>query len=451
MRFSKELIKQIDQFCSNDQKVNKIDDIYDLYQQECAKPGLSKKSFYLKHKLSKSKLDTIIKNKESRNLKVSKYDLVKESTFNDFVKMRSEGKEVHYWHLQRSSRLKSSELKLNKRCSSLSFINSIKKKYKIVGRKVTVKRKANIDEDQLQKNSAEFVSKINEIVKFNQIPQTRVFNADQTGLNYEVTAQRTLEIKNTKHVHSIVKKNFGTTHSYTLQIYINQAVFLGKTLYIILREPKGIGKVMKKRFDDVLRICTNVKVVSSTSGHINENLISDWMQLFKNENDIDNKSPLNLLIWDDFSLQRSKAYEIKGLQSNQGFKTEKLPPNTTKYCQPLDTRFNLQYKKFYRTLFNDLKFLIDVDKYWIIKINSIVYNQLCSSAFNDLVKYCWKVAGYENDGLDKCFSFKSVIEMCFRDLNKCSRCDNQSVMKCSYCNEELCFKHLILEDVHLHF
>lgn len=360
--------------------------------------------------------------------------------------MRNDGKEVHYWHLQRSARLKSSELNLKRRCSSLSFVNSIKKKYKIVGRKVTVKRKANIDEDQLKEISEHFVSHINNIVKSKQITPSRIFNSDQTGLNYEVTSQRTLEKRNTKHVHSIVKRNFGTTHSYTLQIYMNQAGFLGKTLFIILREPKGIGKVMRRRFDDVTKVCKNVKIFSSTSGHINERLISEWMRIFKNENNINDQSDLNLLLWDDFSLQRSKAYEIK-----DHFHTEKLPPNTTKYCQPLDTRFNLQYKKIYRILFNDLKFLINVDKYWIIKLNSIVYNQLCSPAFNDLVKYSWKVAGYENEGLDDILRFKSAMEVCFKDLGHCIICNNQSVLKCSYCNQELCFNHLILNNVHLHF
>ena len=53
------------------------------------------------------------------------------------------------------------------------------------------------------------------------------------------------------------------------------------------------------------------------------------------------------------------------------------------------------------SIVNDLKFLISVNKHWIIKLNSIVYNQLCNPIFSDLIKYSWKVVGHDNDGL-KC-------------------------------------------------
>lgn len=440
--FAKNIIMQIEEFC----KKRKVKKSNDSVYQEFMKSELSQRKYCRKAKISRSRLTQGIKNNNISNIpKTSKYDLVKESAFKEFSKMRQEGKEVHYWHLQNFSKLEARRLNLKRRCSSLSFVNSIKKKYGIVGRKVTVKRKANTNEDQMIEDSNRFVSSINEIIRSKEISPSRVFNADQTGLNYEISTQRTLEIKNTKHVHSIVKRNFGTTHSYTLQIYMNQSGSLGKTLYLILREPNGIGNLMKRRIKEVTDICKNVKVVGSSSGHINDKLLSEWMDLFKGENQINDNSEFNLLLWDDFTLQRSKKYQIE-----DHFQTETLPPDTTKYCQPLDTRFNLQYKKLYRRLYNDLKFLTDMNKYWIIKLNSIVYNQLSNEIFSDLVKYSWKVAGYENEGLDECIGFRNVVSACFTDLDKCANCENQSVLKCCYCKKELCFDHLILKEVHLH-
>ena len=90
--------------------------------------------------------------------------------------------------------------------------------------------------------------------------------------------------------------------------------------------------------------------------------------MFKTENKISESFDHSLLLWDDYSPQ-SKRFDFTGY-----FTIETTPPKTIKYCQPLDAKFNLQYQLFYNTLFSELKFLIKVDRYYIIKLNSIIYN-----------------------------------------------------------------------------
>lgn len=373
LKFVSKLIKQIDDFAKRN---NKIPPSFDLYK-EFKESKLSQAKFIRKKKIKRHLLKSTINKFEN----VSKYQQVQNDVIKDYENLRKDGKEVHYWHLQRMARVKAQQLGLKRKCNSLSFINTIKKRYRIVSKKSTVQKKEGLDEEAVKKAADDFVNKVNGIVSTKQIPPNRVFNSDQTGINYEISTKRSLEFKNTKHVFSAVKKPFNTTHSYTLQIYLNQSGKLGKTLFLVLREPKGIGPVMKRRIEEVTDKCSNVKVVSSQSGHISGPLLNEWINLFKNENNVVNED-LTLLIWDDLTTQRSKNFEIK-----DRFITENIPPHCTKYCQPLDTRFNLQYKKFYTVLANDLKFVVNFDKYWIIKLNSIVYNQLSNPVFSDLIKY----------------------------------------------------------------
>ena len=332
-------------------------------------------------------------------------------------------------------------------CNIQKIANSIKKKYRIVTRRSTVKKIRSQNEELLKENAKEFVNRVNAIVDDKHILPSRVFNADQTGINYEITTQRTLEYKNRKHVHSTVCREFDTTHSYSLQIYISQDGKLGKRLFIVLREPKGqFGPRIQPVLNRLQGICRNVKVACSTSGKFDAALLDNWIAMFKEDNNINyESSEKSMLIWDDFSPQRSKRHDIHG-----SFTTEVIPAKTTRFCQPLDARFNLQYKIFYKTLFNELKYLVNIDRYYIIKLNSIIYNQLSHQVFADLVKFCWSVCGYQSTALNGIHNFKNVKSICFTSLEKCSNCENHAAMKCVYCQKALCFNHLIIENIHLH-
>lgn len=428
--FAQKLVKQIDQFCGKDSIL--------LYKQ-FKESGLNQAEFIKKHKVTRQKLRSAIAKAETE----SSYQLIKRTVNEDFSKMRSEGKEVHHDILQRLSRLKAKHLNVKKKCGSIAFVNSIKRKYRIVSRRSTVKKILRHDEEATKEAARSFVSSTNEFVAVNRIPPCRRFNADQKGLKLEPHTERTLDYVNTKHVFSTAVREHATTHSYTLQIYMSQSGKLGKRLFIILQERNGLhGPVISRDVQALLQICRNVVVTSSTSGKFDLSLLEQWMAMFKADNGIDEACGHSLLLWDDYSPQRTKRFDIPN-----HFTTRTMPPKTTKYCQPLDARFNLQYSKFYTKLFSDLKFLVNVDRYYLIKLNSIIYNQLSHDRFNDLVRYSFVVCGYE--GVE-CEGYQSVIELCFSDLDRCSLCNQEAVMKCVYCQKYLCYNHLIISEVHLH-
>src|SRR6185369_10732590 len=70
----------------------------------------------------------------------SKYAYLKQIVFNDFKVKRQAGKRMSYRNLQKTAFIEARKLNLKKNCNSLDFVNSIKKKYRIVSRKVQLKR-----------------------------------------------------------------------------------------------------------------------------------------------------------------------------------------------------------------------------------------------------------------------------------------------------------------------
>ena len=429
--FAEKLVKQIDQFCGGDSNL--------LYQKFKASK-LSQAEFIRKHKVSRQQLRSAITKAETE----TKYDSVKRLVKEDFSRSRSEGKEVHRDNLRRLAKLKAKELGVKKKCGSIAFTDSIKRKYRIVSRRSTVKKILAHDEAATKQAAANFVSRVNEFVAANNIQPSRIFNADQKGLRYEPHTKRTLEFKNTKHVFSTAVRESDTTHSYTLQIYMNQAGKLGKTMFMVLQERDGLdGPKVSRKIRALQETCNNVLIASSRSGKLDLGLLERWVAMFKLENGINERaSDPSVLLWDDYSPQRSKRFDIQ-----DRFSTHTMPPKTTRYCQPLDARFNLQYQLFYNSLFSELKFLIKVDRFYIIKLNSIIYNQLSHSKFEDLVRFSFVACKFE--GVD-CEGFKSVNQLCFADLDECSLCDQEAVMKCLYCEKDLCYNHLIISEVHLH-
>ena len=66
--------------------------------------------------------------------------------------------------------------------------------------------------------------------------------------------------------------------------------------------------------------------------------------------------------------------------------------------QPLDVYFNRQYKMIGRKLYEYVRLhSIDINlaqRNNIIKMNSLIHNQLSSKEFNTMIKYAWYKPGY---------------------------------------------------------
>ena len=81
----------------------------------------------------------------------------------------------------------------------------------------------------------------------------------------------------------------------------------------------------------------------------------------------------------------------------------------------------------------------------IIKLQSLIYNQLSSPRYNNLFKYSWYKSGYLKD---KLLHFDNPIHYCFKNCESfyALMCDNEAVIKCAWCTKSLC-----IQDFCIHF
>ena len=438
--FCEKLIQQIEKFCLNTNQIEK--ERYNRFKAS----KLSISAYISKNKIKdKSKFINLIKKLDKPSTR-SKYDEVKETVHQNFTTARSQGKNIHHQNLQRWAQKASSDLNLKRKCNSVSFAKTIKKKYALVSRRIQMLRNfKTTTEQEIIDNAETFIENTNEIIA--QFPPSNVFNTDQTGINYEPVQKRTLAVRGTKMVASHIESKNKTTHSFTLQPYISLDGHFSKKLLVILQEVTGdsFGSLVEPRVRAVESECGNVIVRCTKSGNMNANLLTEFVHSFKRDN-----SGHNLLIWDSLSFQKTEKYEIPDVLS-----IAKIPASTTKYAQPLDSLINIQIKFMYKNIFWPLQDVDDykLTRYDIIRLCSIVWNQLSSSVFVDLVKAGWSSCGYLSPVLNENhLSYARVKDVCFHNLTKCGvvNCTNESVIKCSHCRLELCIHHLIIENLHLH-
>ena len=349
-----------------------------------------------------------------------------------------------YHQLRAASIEESKRLQLKKKCSSISFANSIKKKYNIVSRRIQERRNyIKRTEEELITSANNFVNEINQLLPNYQ--SSNVFNSDQSGFNYEPSKKRTLEIKNSKLVSCHVNSpNNDTTHSYTIQIYISLDGSLGKRFYVVLREKdKTFGPQIQREINGVVEKCKNVAVVRCTkSGKMDKEKLKEWVDLFKDDND-GNK----LLLWDSWRAQNNSFGDAL-------LEIKQIPEKTTKYCQPLDSLFFIQYKY----LFNHIFFRLRDEKInpksrsTIIKSHAIVYNQMNHPKFKDLIRASWLSCGYQSNEDDPVVKnyFKTKNICVFQDQCEESGCCNDGIIRCIYCSKCLCSCHLLINQLHLH-
>ena len=74
-----------------------------------------------------------------------------------------------------------------------------------------------------------------------------IWNTDQSGFEYEMTSARTISIKGEKETLALVQNKNATTHSYSIQAFINSNGYCAKKLFIVLQEKGGkFGPLVKE-------------------------------------------------------------------------------------------------------------------------------------------------------------------------------------------------------------
>lgn len=127
-----------------------------------------------------------------------------------------------------------------------------------------------------------------------------------------------------------------------------------------------------------------------------------------------------------------------------------IPKGTTGKIQPLDVYGFRVWKNFAKT-FSDTVLLLenDINLYQrnnIIKLQSLIHNQLSSPRYQNLFRYSWFKSGYTNERPQE---FENPVKFSFQDFSKTTcdieDCHEIAVIRCSWCKMSLCLKHFFHE------
>ena len=125
-----------------------------------------------------------------------------------------------------------------------------------------------------------------------------------------------------------------------------------------------------------------------------------------------------------------------------------LSKHTTGFIQPLDVYGFRIWKNCVRQL-SDMVLLTQTDiqlqtRDNILKLQSLVHNQLSAPRYKALFQYAWFSSGY----LEACpAAFINPVEFGFHDIRETQRnvCERPPVIKCSWCKQCLCLVDFIVK------
>ena len=158
----------------------------------------------------------------------------------------------------------------------------------------------------------------------------------------------------------------------------------------------------------------------------------------------------SLLLLDSWSDQTYTGLSDRASGSRElNLHTKIMPPKTTKYYQPLEVYFFLQYKLFARRIEENIrhdegKTVKLHDRIFTFKLHSLIYNQLSAPQYKPMLRYAWKASGYVSK--DMPLPIRNVLDINFVGLDICSipECDCSSAIICSWCEIQLRLQHCLL-------
>lgn len=126
-----------------------------------------------------------------------------------------------------------------------------------------------------------------------------------------------------------------------------------------------------------------------------------------------------------------------------------IPKGTTGKLQPLDV-YGFRIWKNFAKKFSDIVVLLENDinlhqRNNIIKLQSLIHNQLSSPRYTNLFKYSWFKSGYTEDRPEEFvnpvhYSFEGTSPIC-----NVENCNNIAIIRCSWCKQSLCLKHFFVD------
>jgi hypothetical protein len=324
--------------------------------------------------------------------------------------------------------------------ASRAWVETFQKRNRIVSRKVTkyitFSEQQNLSEARM---AAELFVR-NAKDEFIDVSSSQIFNTDQSGFNYELTTARTLSHKGEKDTSSLIRSHNATTHSYSIMPILAMNGKLRGKLLVCLQEKGGR---FGPRISEKIEVPNNIYLVSSKSGKLDKSIMMEWT-----DNCFAPLAQQKSVLLDSWSGQKDdKLFESISTQC----KRLQIPPKTTPWVQPLDRYFFRQYKIFSKRI--NERILMDnipvdlKERNQLLKMHSLVFNQMQADSFTPLLKYSWFSCGYVEARAGR---FRNLQEIIFDvQTNDCELCGIPAFMKCSYCETHLCFSHFFIE-YHFH-
>lgn len=456
---------------------------------------------------------------------VSKIKQVNEHCLKNFEERRKNAWPVHGDHIKRWAKEKAAEVGLSRHYFAASPTWLWKFKNTRIGtRRVTdyVTRIENDEQGIIQERVEGFLS--NYTARAWRFNRRLIWNFDQSPIQYEHATKRTLSWKGEKETKLLISQKNKVTHSFTIQPVISRDGRLIGKLLLVMQETNGtFGIRVRERVRRQEEEYGNIRVLASKSGDLMIPLIHQWIrevltpasreELRSTDTDTEinsefdtmsldddafesmsldrestddtipycNDSPGNgaercvqgdkrgpnrrfrrnhtLLIGDSFSPQANAA--ANDAYGRIGLEYLMVPKKCTRYVQPLDVGFNLQFKKLWKRISDETYDPRNgytreqlVSREGIINLMSLIWNQFSSEAYTDMLRYCWRNTDphFSLDELSRSPPVRGVNEIQFRfddvgcqhrDHATNESCTRPGVIKCAHCGKVLCLKHFM--------
>lgn len=391
---------------------------------------------------------------------------INDYTFDMFKKARESKLPVRGWTLQDWAMERAIEVNHPSFKASRGWLDNFKKQLKIRGRKVTKtttrsQREKVVETDEsIRRFQAEY-SRLS-----TAYDASRIFNFDQTAFNYEMHNLRTLSHQGERDTEMEADSINKQTHSYTAQVVVSRdGSTVGKLLLClqedVRRMPSNVNhsddtfnffgpktQLEVSGFEDRFK---NVRVYASKSGKMSAELTKMWMRQVLQpaiHQHANNRS--TLILADSWSGQNSQW--VTSFLNSVNSELLIIPPRTTGDLQPLDVGFNRQYKIIVKRITERARLEKTIglltSRAGIINLQSLVYNQLSSPAYNDIIRYSWRKADSQFN-ITELTRFPpanaNAIQFERQNNAKCSvpGCTRSSLMRCSHCGKVLCLNHFL--------
>lgn len=374
-------------------------------------------------------------------LYISKY------VFNRFEEAVSTRAIIHDIDLRCWALEAKAEVNIDNFQASKKWLYNFKQAHNIVSRKICkfVARSFSENVIDVENIARNFVSQV--CLHIPNCGVENIYNADECGFNLEIHSGRTLAVKGVKLVEANVQSINATTHSYTILPAVSATGKLLSPLLIVLKEQGGTfgTRVLSNLFSP-----KNVKIEASSSGKLTSQIFKDWfVNVF-----LPNTNSESMLLLDSWTGHCPEALK-QGMPANKLVNILTIPKKTTGIIQPLDV-YGFRFWKGMAKSFSDLVILSGYDvelrlRNNIIKLQSIIHNQLCAPRFQNLFKYAWFKSGYINERPEKTdhpVSFVFVRQSA-TVMPTCVNCETLADFRCSWCTQHFCFQHFFIE-FHFH-